>query len=89
VSSAEKATGIGSHFASSLELTPATEFVPPANDAQPTLFDDGLAAPAGVSAAMPATEISNKLKSPSLTAPQLDSGAAINLHCPSPFPSGF
>lgn len=27
-SSAEKATGIGSHFATSLELTPATEFVP-------------------------------------------------------------
>ena len=28
VTAAEKATGIGSHFASSLELTPATEFVP-------------------------------------------------------------
>ena len=27
--SAEKASGIGSHFASSLELTPATEYVPP------------------------------------------------------------
>jgi hypothetical protein len=26
---AEKASGIGSHFASSLELTPATEYVPP------------------------------------------------------------
>src|SRR5450631_3763218 len=29
VSATEKATGIGSHFASSLELTPATEYVPP------------------------------------------------------------
>ena len=28
VSAAEKATGIGSHFATSLELTPATEYVP-------------------------------------------------------------
>jgi hypothetical protein len=28
--SAEKASGIGSHFASSLELTPATEYIPPA-----------------------------------------------------------
>jgi len=30
VSAAEKATGIGSHFATSLELTPATEYVPAA-----------------------------------------------------------
>jgi len=28
VTAAEKATGIGSHFATSLELTPATEFIP-------------------------------------------------------------
>jgi hypothetical protein len=38
LSSSEKATGIGSHFASSLELTPATEYVPQPNDAQGTLF---------------------------------------------------
>jgi hypothetical protein len=79
VSTAEKATGIGSHFASSLELTPATEYVPPANDAQPTLFSH---------------ENENMAPAPSLesvshmTAPQLDSGAATNIHCP-PFPSGF
>ncbi len=40
VSSAEKATGIGSHFASSLELTPQTEYVPPAHPDQTNLFDD-------------------------------------------------
>ena len=34
VSAAEKATGIGSHFASSLELTPATEYVPQPDDRQ-------------------------------------------------------
>ena len=38
VSSAEKATGIGSHFATSLELTPATEYVPAADPAQQSLF---------------------------------------------------
>lgn len=64
VSTAEKATGIGSHFATSLELTPATEYVPPAD---PTIS--------------PAP--------PPITAPQLDSGAATNIHGPSPFPAGF
>ncbi len=39
VSAAEKATGIGSLFATSLELTPATEYVPQADEAQPSLFD--------------------------------------------------
>ena len=39
VTTAEKATGIGSHFATSLELTPANEYVPPANDAQQVLFE--------------------------------------------------
>src|ERR1700681_419337 len=43
VTAAEKASGIGSHFATSLELSPATEYVPPAYvppayDAQQTLF---------------------------------------------------
>ena len=38
VSAAEKATGIGSHFATSLELTPATEYVPAADSAQQSLF---------------------------------------------------
>jgi hypothetical protein len=32
VTAAEKATGIGSHFATSLELTPATEYVPADED---------------------------------------------------------
>src|SRR6202140_2343918 len=49
VSAAEKATGIGSHFATSLELTPATEYVPPANDAQQPLFADAPVADAPVS----------------------------------------
>jgi hypothetical protein len=128
VSATEKATGIGSHFASSLELTPATEYVPPVDDRQQTLFaatepnvgattahvataasavprtlseakGSGMveerrfsaaanvpqkpAASAAVGRRMPASS------SPVPTAPHLDSGAATNIHCPSPFPSGF
>jgi hypothetical protein len=103
VSAAEKATGIGSHFATSLELTPATEYVPQANEAQPSLFDAPnvgrtlLSATADTTAthvataasAVPRSEPGFSASHSSLTAPQLDSGAATNIHCPSPFPSGF
>jgi hypothetical protein len=150
VSAAEKATGIGSHFATSLELTPATEYVPPVDDRQQTLFgtnhenvgrtlpsassgqalsatadaiDTHVAtaakpAPSGVEGAVPRSEASGLVEerrfsaassapqepaasaaqgrrlpgptiSPTPTSPQLDSGAATNIHCPSPFPSGF
>jgi hypothetical protein len=113
VNSAEKASGIGSHFASSLELTPATEFVSEVNDAQATLFADLTAsreghdlsraekgtqslpalAAAGIASAAtlprPGEKSSITQAASSTTAPQLDSGAAANIHCPSPFPSGF
>lgn len=36
---AEKASGIGSHFASSLELTPTTEYVPPSAAAPVTITE--------------------------------------------------
>jgi hypothetical protein len=36
VSATEKATGIGSHFATSLELTPASEYTSPAESTGPT-----------------------------------------------------
>ena len=111
VSASEKATGIGSHFATSLELTPATEYIPPANDAQPTVFarDENVArAPSPLSAGPSYTHAVRAPLFPNAgtkyqklgpakidpatahaTAPQLDSGAASNIHCPSPFPSGF
>jgi hypothetical protein len=103
VTAAEKATGIGSHFATSLELTPANEYVPPANDAQQVLFESDdhggrtlLSAPAATADTRVARtwpERESKAPSPASlsqpTAPQLDSGAATNVHCPSPFPSGF
>jgi hypothetical protein len=95
VTAAEKATGIGSHFASSLELTPATEYVPSLTG------DDlvGRTAPSPgsgqVLSANADTTDTQVVPAPGsarvtkLTAPQLDSGAATNIHCPSPFPSGF
>jgi hypothetical protein len=115
ISAAEKATGIGSHFASSLELTPATEYVPQPDDRQQSLFRnedarqnphvgrtllsataDATATHVGTDAFVrPASEASGSSTKPdsagtlSMTSPQLDSGAATNIHCPSPFPSGF
>ncbi len=73
VSSAEKATGIGSHFASSLELTPASE-----------ASQVGTAA-----SAVQRREASGPNTCTSPTAPQPDPGAATNISSPSPFPAGF
>jgi len=104
-SSSEKVSGIGAHFASSLELTPATEYIPQSNEGQGNLFEESTAAGSkdarvGADAFVrPATlsetkgsapgKIPGFSASPSAAAPQLDSGAATNIHCPSPFPSGF
>ena len=117
VSASEKATGIGSHFATSLELTPATEYIPKPDDRQQSLFANttdthvgrtllsanadttythvATAAPEAClepGRRVPRSEVSGSgmppASSPS-TAPQLDSGAATNIHCPSPLPSGF
>jgi hypothetical protein len=117
VSAAEKATGIGSHFATSLELTPATEYIPQPDDRQQSLFADTtdthvgrtlLSANADTTSSHVATVASESCPEPGRrvprseasgsgmplapsppTAPQLDSGAATNIHCPSPLPSGF
>jgi hypothetical protein len=37
----------------------------------------------------PANDATTTVASRPATAPQLDSGAATNVHSPSPFPSGF
>jgi len=113
VSSAEKATGIGSHFATSLELTPATEYIPQPDDRQQSLFPAAtdtsvgrtlLSANADAATTRVATGDSpvprprsgaapttpaNARPTHIPTSPQLDSGAATNLHCPTPIPSGF
>jgi hypothetical protein len=112
VSSAEKATGIGSHFATSLELTPATEYIPQPDDRQQSLFPttdtnvgrtllsanadtinthavtDAFVRPASEARAL-STKPGLSAAAPVPTSPQLDSGAATNLHCPTPIPSGF
>ncbi len=112
-SSAEKASGIGSHFATSLELTPATEYITRADGAQASLFEypvgqttvertnvgrTFLSATANTTdkhletSAQPtqSATIRPVSTSPSTaTAPPLNSGAATNIHCPPPFPSGF
>ena len=79
VSSAEKVTGIGAHFATSLDITGAHG----ETDAKPALSLSHGRSEAASSA--PASVV----QSHPTTAPQLDSGAATNIHCPSPFPSGF
>jgi hypothetical protein len=97
VSSAEKATGIGSHFATSLELTPATEYIPEPDDRQQSLFPDVTGANVATGdSPVPRSRSEAARSTPANTAPthlptspQLDSGAAANLHCPTPIPSGF
>jgi hypothetical protein len=101
LSSAEKATGIGSHFASSLELTPATEYIPQPDDRQQSLFPDVNTIREGhdfiradtaaqISPALAAEGIVSAMPAhPPAASPQLDSGAATNIHCPTPLPSGF
>ena len=73
VTAAEKATGIGSHFATSLELTSATEYVPEGQDvaAQGVARQDVARAPSPASP---------------LTVPNQTSGPATRAN---PFPSGF
>ena len=71
----EKASAIGAHFATSLELTEAKIVV-----GESSASFRASTEPVGV-ASPPANERS-------ATAPQLDSGVA-NIQCPAPFPSGF
>ena len=89
VATAEKATGIGSHFATSLELTPATEYVPNGDD-HVAKTDVGRTL---LSANSDTTTHVARSPSPApasqLAAPQLDSSAATNIHRPNRFPSGF
>jgi hypothetical protein len=86
VTSGEQASGIGAHFASSLELTPAAA----------TSRVDAGGLPANASSAAPPVQ-AGSLEAKSdvspahepASGPQLDSGAATNIHCPQPLPSGF
>lgn len=78
VSAAEKATGLGAHFASSLELTSNSEptHVGTAASAVQRSEASAVSATAGSATSLAAT-------------PRFNSGAATNIHRPPLFPSGF
>jgi hypothetical protein len=80
LSSAEKATGIGIDFQSSLELTDMGT----ARVGRTLLSDSADSTPKAVQAIQPGRE--SDVAPPALN---LDSGANKNLHCPHPLPTGF
>jgi hypothetical protein len=98
--SGEKASGIGAHFATSLELTETNLSQNVARALSPATADGdnahvasnahvataASAVPTKRSEAEPFPAVSSTMNS---ATPQPDSGAASNLHCPAPFPSGF
>jgi hypothetical protein len=90
ISSSDNASGIGAHFATSLELTNTTE--------NPRVETAHVAAgdwPASVGATARSVEAplnpnaDQGQSAPPAAAQHLDSGAAANLHCPTALPSGF
>lgn len=92
--SAEKASGIGAHFASSLELTPTTEHVVVPDDAQTNLFSSAEMGRMVFSAHMAASHSSERERAESpASAPALqvnsDQVANIRSTYPFPLPSGF
>jgi hypothetical protein len=81
LSSAEKATGIGTDFQSSLELT--TDRV------GRTLLSDNSDTIKSSVHGMPSTVSTFVQAASEVPLPHVDSGANKNLHCPHPLPSGF
>jgi hypothetical protein len=73
-SSTEKATGIGGHFATSLELAPETPSVPRSHRSE---TPDSVPNPAQCD------------EKRAVSAPRLNSAVATTIHCSSSFPSGF
>ena len=100
ISSSEISTGIGAHFATSLELTDSSVARAPspatadttnthvATGASQACPEPSRRVPRS-EASGPGSELDFSGSTSDPTAPQLDSGAAANIHCPSPFPSGF
>jgi len=85
VSSTEKISGIGAHFATSLEAEHTA--VGPTGTAHVATG----ASPVPPKRSEAAQSTARKTLNPNhpATAPQPDPGAATNIHSPSPFPSGF
>jgi hypothetical protein len=79
LSSAEKASGIGADFQSSLELT----------DVNPARVGRTLLSDKADTTTTQAQTAKAQASDPPPQAPHLDSGANKNLHCPHPLPTGF
>jgi hypothetical protein len=95
VSYPESESSIASHFASSLELTPATEYVPTA--IQASLFETAGVGQTGVGRTLMSVNAGiaknpshlSEINQPTSIAVPVNSGAATNTHCSSTLPSGF
>jgi hypothetical protein len=90
--SGESASGIGAHFATSLELSATNASVartcPERESKGPSPATDGSTSKA-VQAAPAEPRTDQGYAPPPTPASHLDSGASTNIHCPSPLPSGF
>lgn len=98
VSSAEKTTGIGSHFSTSLELTPEppdTTWSHRPDRAGPKEKEKECMArvptdASSVQRTLSEAEVSALTTPPvAITRPRLNSAVATTIHCSSSFPSGF
>lgn len=89
LSSAEKASGIGTDFQSSLELTTDRVGRTLTSASSGQALPDKADTMKSSAHTMPSTESTFVQAVSELPLPQLDSGANKNLHCPHPLPSGF
>ncbi|HKT88012.1 MAG TPA: hypothetical protein VJQ59_06230 [Candidatus Sulfotelmatobacter sp.] len=87
--SAEKATGIGPHFATSLELTPSSEENSVETAASAVERSEASAVAVGTDAVVRSVTGANVGLAAHSATPPATAGAATNINCPSPFPSGF
>ena len=91
ISSGETASGIGAHFATSLELSATdTSNVGRTDRVGRTLLSGNAGTTTQPGHANPPEARTGQVHpSPQTPAAPLDSGASANIHCPSPLPSGF
>jgi hypothetical protein len=95
IANAGEPSAIGAYFASSLELTEAhvgtgaSQACPEPSRRVQAERSSAATWKSGASAPRPAVKDEGALAPASSAAPHLDSGAATNIHCPSPLPSGF
>jgi hypothetical protein len=91
ISSGESASGIGAHFATSLELSPTDSSVartcPERESKVPSPANAGATTHPAHDPVESKTD--QKQTAPPTPVSHLHSGASTNIHCPSPFPSGF